>query len=113
MNHHKEMDIRRIYDEAYYHFCRAEETYEMAKRQHTDLYNNVRCIENSIQQEEVHLEYLAYHNRDTTETQNRLNTFQLEHSNAFNVLLAYVYPEYEQWNAAKATYEEARREYYA
>ena len=106
------MDVRRIYDEAYYHFCRAEETYERAKCQHTDLYNNVRCIEHSIHEEEVRLEYLAYHNRDTTETENRLNTFHGEHSNAFNVLLAYVHPEYEQWRAAKANYEEARRQYY-
>jgi len=107
------MDVRRIYDEAYYHFCRAEETYEQAKRQHMDLYNNVRCIENLIHHEEVRLEYLAYHNKDTTETENRLNAFHVDHSNAFNVLLAYVYPEYEEWKMAKATYEEARREYYA
>lgn len=107
------MDIRRIYDEAYYHYCRAEETYERAKRQHTDLYNNVICTEHSIHQEEVHLEYLSYHNMDTTETENRLNAFKLEHSNTFNVLLSYVYPEYEQWREAKTAYEVARREYYA
>jgi hypothetical protein len=107
------MDVRRIYDEAYYHFCRAEETYERAKKSYPDLYNQVISAQRLIDQEEINLEYLMYHNRDTTETENRLNTFHVEHSNAFNVLLAYVYPEYEQWRAAKAHYEDSRRMYYA
>jgi hypothetical protein len=106
------MDVRRIYDEAYYHFCRADETYERAKQTYPDLYNQVICAQRLIDQEEVNLEYLEYHNLDTTEVTNRLNAFKLDQTNATNILLSYVYPEYEGWMAAKAHYEDARRMYY-
>ena len=107
------MDVRRIYDETYYHYCRAADEYEAAKRRYPDLYNNVICAERSVDCTEIRIEYLVYHGLDTTDALNQFNTSVRVRDDALNILLSHVYPEYEQWLFAKANYEDAQRQYYA
>lgn len=107
------MDPRRIYEEAYYHYCLASELYEDAMRRYPDLYNNVINAQHTVTREELRVEYFVYHDFDTTEVENRLHISKQDYANEFNRLLTHVYPEYQRCKMAKENYEDAMRLYYS